>query len=571
MATYPEKLAAHILFFAVFFVAITNIGLLLGITISIWHLPIIYLVYIGILGIIKWWNKAAITKSDVLLAIAVPVVFFALTYLFSFTFDTTFDGQNYQQTAVISLADGWNPIRDASLNIPAVTGQYGQSGEFGKIYAIGYPKAIWIIQSSIYKLTGNINSAVVTNLIAALVALVFCYFLLRRIGLGIFFSGVLGILAVLQPHFLEQFFSFMEDGVSYQLSLAMIAALVTLLISPNKKLPLMVFAASWLLVVDTKYSNAYLALGAAILCLGILVWLIYKDRGILKQLLPIIGLGLFVGILVLANPYVVNLYRYGNALYPDSYSWAQGDVITDNIPLNLKNTNKLELLFYGIYSQRQVGVASSSAQDNVAQLKIPFTFSNAELEQVDPERVGTAGVLFSGVFSLGVLAWLFASFASSSKRDRLIVAGASVIIIFIIGSALAQLVPNTLRYTPQISLIPIIALIALLLIDAGKQSRWLNFGKSILLILIVANTWLTFGAAIGIRVAQMNDVRQQLASMRNSGLTYQVYSADFYSSYIRLQENGVKFIETTNPSCTKPGILDSTYGAMPTIFCSNTD
>ncbi len=182
MISYYERLASHVLFFGIFVVCILNLELFLGISIPRLILPSAYIAYLLIILLIKFLMNQRVEKNDVLIVIILPVLFLIGSFLLAHTYDFTFDGENYHQTAVISLTNGWNPIRDAQLVIPAPVGLYGISGEFSKPYVAGYPKALWLIQSSIYTLTGHINSAVVTNLIVGLLAFIFLSSLLLRLG-----------------------------------------------------------------------------------------------------------------------------------------------------------------------------------------------------------------------------------------------------------------------------------------------------------------------------------------------------------------------------------------------------
>jgi hypothetical protein len=571
MNSLSERFAAQVIFFSIFLVTILSLDLYLELPLSRYTLPIVYLLYL--LGIFYLKRRAGdkITSRSLIIPVVIPLLFFFGTSLLAHTYDFTFDGENYHQAAVISLADGWNPIYELQPTINAPVGLFGISEEFSKPDLIGYPKVLWLIQSSIYKLTGHINSGVITNIIVALVAFVFLFNLLLRIKLTKPWAFFISLLGILGPSFIQQFFAFTADGFSYQIALIAAISLISLATTDNKPRSFAIFICSWILLVGTKYSNDYIAIILAIVCLGIIARIYFKTPILFKQLLRVGILGFILSIFILSNPFLLNLLRYGSPIYPDNLPPNGGNVAVENIPHNLTNAGKLELLFYGIYSQTQEPSVADSPT-NIAQLKIPFTFQMEEISydaEVEPsERVASGGLLFSGIFTLGLVILLSLFLFGSSAAEEFIIGITGLIIILILIAALALPTPNVLRYTPLITFIPVLALITIVLIDKTRPFSWLRISKFLLASLIAVNIGIYLCVFVSSTLTESLELNQQLASMRNSGLTYNVYAPGFYSSYTRLREAGVKFVETNNLDCMDPQSIDYTYGEYATLYCA---
>ncbi|HEY6333425.1 MAG TPA: hypothetical protein VI756_29140, partial [Blastocatellia bacterium] len=138
-------------------------GFFVGKTVSVLEpcLAISLSLIAALLLIRRCWNwppkRVALLGLVYILSLAVPI---ALAPRFH---DVSCDGQTYQGSAVAKLAAGWNPIRDPE-NIDPVP--YNST----LINILRFPKAHWIGESAIVKLTGNLESGKGLNLILAAVS-----------------------------------------------------------------------------------------------------------------------------------------------------------------------------------------------------------------------------------------------------------------------------------------------------------------------------------------------------------------------------------------------------------------
>ncbi|HUS26620.1 MAG TPA: hypothetical protein VMY99_04720 [Nevskiaceae bacterium] len=546
-----EVLAAHLLFYMVFLAAFLNACLMAGIHIARWQLPVSYVVYLVGVALVK---RRRITWQAVLVAMLAPLLFLGVAKGFGMLYDSSWDGQDYHATAIVALSEGWNPWRDQQLPITPPE---------GTTYVLGYPKTIWLVQTSVYKLTGRLNAAAVTNAVIMVAAFGLVYGVLRRLKLAIRWAVPIALLAVLQIHAVQQLPTLMADGYSYELALAAIAAFVVMLLESDKRLPLAILASAWLLLAGGKFSNLVICalLGVAVLWYGIKVRA-YVQPGLRN----ILGACAILGLLTLWVPYATNTLNHHSPVYPQNQRSETAKLKFDNIPNNLKQQSKLGLLFYGMFSRPlPPGAGNPKSPQNVAALKVPFTFKAYEIKEVSnfQGRVGSGGLFFSGlvVVSLIVFGWLI--FRDKNQQERYIFNGISILTGLILLSALVLPVPNKLRYSPLVTLIPLLVVIALLTIR--RKAAVARIGLVILVVFITANTLVAGITLATARLADTRQLRTQLAAMQATGDTYQVRATAYYSSYIRLREAGVPFVIADTLHCAQPQALALTYGT--TKFC----
>lgn len=550
-----EKFAGYGLFGIVAIITGLNLILALGGRIQGWSLPLLYLVFIA--GMFVWRRHEGfrIKFSQIVLVLLVPLALWGVSLGMNHFYDTSWDGQDYQQSGVIALANGWNPWHNDNLpiNLPG-------AGE----YVRGYPKSIWLLQASIYKLTGHLQMAPVTNVVFGLLALILVFAALRRVGVSKGWSWIISVLAIFEVHFMQQATTFMADGYSYQLSLIAIAGFVLLVYDAGKKWPLAIVLASLLLLAGGKFSNMFVC---ALLGLAVLVYLYRQQAYKMPDMRTLLMGFMVIAAVFLWVPFGTNIVRYHSPIYPQNQT-SEGDKLRfDNVPNNLKSANRFELLFYGIYSATEPSNAGNPTSPyNVAQLKAPFTFHKYEIRETNnfQGRVGSGGILFSGIFTLAMLCLAILWLAKVPTAGRQQLARISVVIGLIIAAALIIPVPNKLRYSPLITLIPLLVTVALVSIR-GKQRKWARPLAILLVIVVACNTIVAAGALVQGRTKDSRAVRSQIMRFNNSGHRYQVFVGSFYSNYTRLQDAGVPVDRVTSLSCHKPIKLEASYGT--TLLC----
>lgn len=122
----------------------------IGRTLTYWHVIVsVILSFISCLLLSRHYFKRYILYFGLIIFIITAVVY-ASWFLAKHFVDLSYDGQAYQQTAIIKLSEGWNPF-------------YKQLSrdELGTLalWVNHYPKAMWIYSTGIYQLVGDIEQA----------------------------------------------------------------------------------------------------------------------------------------------------------------------------------------------------------------------------------------------------------------------------------------------------------------------------------------------------------------------------------------------------------------------------
>jgi hypothetical protein len=361
---------------------------------------------------------------------------------------------------------------------------------------------------------------------------------------------------------MQQLPTFLEDGYSYEVAVAALAAGV-LYVRQRKPVYLLAFLAAWLLLAGSKFSNLFVCALLGVACVTyLLVVRAYRER----RMWYVAGLFIATCLLLLWVPFGTNTLRHGSPVYPQNETGAATKLLDDNVPSNLKTASRPTLLFYGIFSHIQRSDAGNPANsNNVATLKIPFTFEPYELEQLNnfQGRVGSGGLLFSGCILIAFALYVLAIVRLKTKQERRFAIGVAALSLLIIVAALVVPVSNKLRYSPLVTLIPVLVL--LMLVHGPRLKNWLRFGASLLAVCIIGNIVLAVSIFAIARVHETGVITAQLATLQQSKRPIIVEAHNLYSSYTRLQDHRVPFVATTSLPCKQPETLE--YTNWTTAFC----
>lgn len=550
------------LFFQVLFIRLL---FLFGLSIGSYVLPMSVAIYGALLGLGYTFNFfSPREKKDWLIGSSVFAITLGLmaggSILMAQTYDTSWDGQGYHQSAVIALAHGWNPLRESALpfsqRLPS------------QIFAESYPAALWEVQANIYALTNQINSAKVVNLYILILAFLASYTVLRKLALNHFLSFLTSFLIVFQPVFILQMLTFMQDGFGYQLVVIAVASLILITLTPKSYWPISIFVMAEIFLVSTKYSHLPIALVLGFIFIAIIGnRFLNKDyRFSVKTILVIVSLTV-VSLLFATIPYFRNYYYHRSLFYPTNIPQLMGAVRYNNVPQNLAESNKGTLLVYGIFSSAQDNESGNPLNPtNQAYLKIPFTFSWGEVKDsvsLYNNRVGAGGPLFSGIILLSVLLLVYVSFKSKKKPQRYAVYSIYFGLVVIVTLSLAAPTPNLLRYVNQLQLVPFFIILPLYKMFAWRSVKLATY---LVLALITLNISLYTTAYLQFNYQKTLLVKDELTRMRESGLVYQVQAQQLYSNYILLQENGVKAMAVGTLTCENGQPLHSSSNT--THYCA---
>jgi hypothetical protein len=529
-------LGTHLVMFFLFSNLIIFLSWLFGISIGAFTMPVSFVLYI--IAFI-FLNKYVIKQS--IRSVLVDIGMFVVTAVgilslgvavFSQTHDTSYDGQAYHQSAIISFIHGWNPLYDTELPSDIIK---------GTPYVNGYPKLFWQQYAALALTTGNLNTATVINVLPIVISFCFVYCLVFNVLKLRKWAIVIALMSVLSIYSAQQIFTFMADGTSYQIGVAAIAVLCAMLFTKKSPWKLLIpFAGLMIILVGTKFNNATLVILLAIIFLAhVYVTRLFLQRSFWRY----VGAALILAVILLWSPFMTNYLRQSSFIYPQNLSEPQATLKRDNIPPNIISNGPISQLFYGVFSKTQpLRAGDYRSAENVAELKIPFTFSASELDSAGDflGRLSSPGVLFGGIVIASIVlllsSYLFRK--SLTHRDKIILKYAFIAIGLLILLGLVNPVPNKLRYAPFITLIPIIAVISSLLISQSRRIIIVLI-RVFIVTALFSNIIISTVSIASLRSKDFNAIQSQRTELKQKHEPIRVVSNSFNSVVFQLQSYGV--------------------------------
>jgi hypothetical protein len=517
-AGFASVLGGAILTFFFLIVAISELGWLFKVPIHGFVLP---LALAGSCLASAWSARTYFCRPlrTTLAAAALLALLVAASARISLAFyDVSFDGQAYQQEGVYQLAHGWNPLFTHYIS-PISIDQ--------NVKLIHFPKGSWIFAAAMYHLSRHIE----TGKYAGILLMVAAFSLALAV-----FSGAskkvdawtlaMALLVAANPVTLCQILTFYVDGQVASL-LACLAALCYLSVTDGSSWINFLLFECVVLLIQVKFTGLVYA---ALFFGGFFVLLLWQKRPWRKMAcvaLLALGLGTFV---FGKNPYVFNIFENGHPFYP---FMGRGDfpkiTMDATTPPEFFCANRVSNLATSIFSR-------SRDWPHPSALKAPWQVDRSEwatFEEPDV-LVGGFGPLFPAalVLSLVIL-------AIGVWRGGIAPRLALVVILVTIASVLPVSACWWARYSPQIWLVPLVALAPLADAEEGRHLR--NASWMVLLILAVNVAGI---ARVNFR-ANLNATRDTVESLDDLR-TYAPFKAAFgnlRSNRFRLQEAGIPFIE----------------------------
>lgn len=412
-------------------------------------LPIVTILsFIAGLGVTYWAGGQLKVKKPHVLPIVLSCIVAGSVFLGGITLDTTYDGNNYHKYAIGSLKNGWNPVYD----------------EIQNVYSNTYPKASWIFASSIYQLTGDIETGKAINFMV-LVAVFLVVFWYLRARLAARQSALLALLLALSPIVAAQLFNNYVDGIMGSL-LIILTVFLNVLVDKKIKLPKK-YIYSAVIVLITVICNLKFTgvVYSGILATTYLLYVMYRrDWSTTKQLLVVGLASLVVAIGIVGAPtYVRNTIVHGHPLYP---IMGKGSIpiLADNVPVTYASKNRVhKFIESNLGETDNISAVWGATPDKLdSRLKTPFMFNIDELillSKGSPDlRQAGYGVWFGGVLLLSLVLAVYLAIVNRRKlkhSDLLLVV---LPIIPIVVTALAIEDSWWARYLPQLILFPGIVL-----------------------------------------------------------------------------------------------------------------
>ncbi len=526
----------------------------LGVPVSRFHIPMALAMAAGF----GWWSincyfaQERIRVFALLFGAAViAIVLFAV--ISSRIYDISWDGQTYHTEAIVQLANGWNPFREA-LPPGLVMHEYPW---FFPIYLGFFPKGPWICAAALYKFSGSFESGKAFHLVLILTCLLVSFAALSTLrSIKWPWRLILSLLIAFNPVSFYQMFTYYVDGQLSSLLAITVGLLILVYRRPDPVL-MVVLTLAVILMMDVKLTGA---LYVSILVGG--YWLFYllvkkAHRGELTACLTAGGLlgGAFVGFSPYVTQFIEKFISTGNPFHP--YAGWTSMVGFDSPKIFGNKMDRVRMLASSLFSQSQVLPIPFK-------LKLPFMFSFSELQAFDfPDvRIGGFGPLFSGaiVLSVAILVVLFWKY----HRRLLCAAHLLVLLSLICISALFFSESWWARYAPQLWMVPLFAAIFGLLITHRGLLRGLPVA---LLLLLFANNLLIYFQYTTYTLKNSLAATRQIGALKKQEEPVSTKFGIFSAIRYRFERNGIRYVEVERLPCAKDKqervILSEAYVCRP--------
>lgn len=491
------KESAFFLLFAITLIlVITNLLFVFDITITRFHLPIIYILAIIIYLIFK---KKKLKEA--LISILVTTLIFSFSiFIVGKIYDNTSDGNTYHKLAVGALKNGWNPLYQGveDFNIDEGNPFDIYEDNVNITWVNHYARGTETFGAVIYAFTNNIETGKVFNLLFVYISFFILYGILRKMKLSLFKSLLIAIVMALNPIILVQLSNYYLDGV---LALSLFIIILCCLrqfekiSKEERKYNYLILAFSIIWCVNAKFTGLAFA---GVFCL--LYYLIkhirnfIKDKDNFKKILIkdtiFYIVTVFIAVIIVGgSTYTKNFIEYGHPLYPLYGEGHVDNMVMMEIPKSLQDEDSLTIFLTSLFA-KGVNVSPSYSDENIEpELKIPFTTTKEEISNysIPDIRMAGFGPLFSGVFILAVIGTVLIIIDYIRKKDinRLISYILTLILIFLLillldGSYWA-------RYIPYLYLVPVFVLINFLGKDF-KRHKFVNIFAFVMAFILLVNS-----------------------------------------------------------------------------------
>jgi hypothetical protein len=244
-------------------------------------------------------------------------------------FDYSWDGQAYHQVAARHLRDGWNPFY---WNLP-------ETSVF--VWNNHYPKFTELFGSIFLDVFNNIEAGKSYNVIFFIITLCYALKYAAKYHKNKLAVLAVGILFVMNPVVLSQFFTYYVDGLMGMLIIILFFACIDY-DQRNDIRDIVVIIAVSIFAINTKTTG--------FICGIVLIAYIIRQCVLKKyKQMPVL---IVSGVIILAtgvlftgyNPYITNFRDFGHPFYP-LYGSNKIDIITGQLTENLASMHPVQRFF----------------------------------------------------------------------------------------------------------------------------------------------------------------------------------------------------------------------------------
>lgn len=280
---------------------ISVVGFFVGITINALTFPA---------AVLASWIVTAFSHGllrDKLASIGLSLAIIVVSIIIAtFIEDPSFDGNTYHQEAIISMMEGWNPVRDNSdVDL--------------SIWAKHYAKGFETLSACIGAVSGRVESGKAVNLLLIIATGLLLYAFLRRRGYIVSqkWALIVTLFFISNPVGICQMPTFYIDFTKYYLLL--LTAIGCIGITGNKSFKLQceyctIVSGCIILAISIKFNIFF---DEGLMIIAFLCWHLYhKDTNNLKRLFILGLIATITSVALSYHPYITNILSHGNPFYP---------------------------------------------------------------------------------------------------------------------------------------------------------------------------------------------------------------------------------------------------------------
>ena len=327
------SVALALLIFLLSTTALCSGGFLVGIGVARWQVVAAFVLAMGSCVVGRGSFRQHVRRAAVVLGvIGCGVLASGLTVMYAIP-----DAEGYHRPAAQLIADGWNPVFDATHE--RLSKLLGPNPGL-RLWHVAYlPRGLWIFSAAMYGVTGFVESGDAFNF----VLLVICYqllktLLLRTTNLGPWGCKVFSLLVCISPVVPWQLFGGGNDAAFY--FLFMICTCATTLFCMSGRWKWLVYLILALpLLVSLKFSGIIvaLALGLVGACALVLGPSSHRVPRLTHWWLALVHAGA-IGAVIGFSPYLTNWVNHGGPFFPKK-SFDKRVVAEDRITYDFQDMN----------------------------------------------------------------------------------------------------------------------------------------------------------------------------------------------------------------------------------------
>jgi hypothetical protein len=480
-----------------------------------------------------------------ILSLAVPAIVVAAGWLGSRVYDVSWDGQAYHQEAILQLAAGWNPIRDAAF--PQGDPPYAER-------LVHWAKGPWYCAAAVYRSTGSIEAGKLFHGVLLLAAFCWGWSALRLLGVA---RGAIAVwlagLAAFNPVAISQAPTFYVDGLLSSWLVVLAAALV-LCWQRFERWPLFGALAAAVCCTTVKFTGVpYAALGLGAFVAGKIA---VREYAVARRAVALFLPATLLGAALLGwAPYVTNAVRNGHPFFPMAGPGAyfSTKVMEGQAPADFASRGTLEKLARSLASPvEDVMGAQRSRSKPFGSLTRQEFAAFAVFYQVRLAGWGPwfgPALLFAAALTLALL-------LKPRRGEGLTLA---LLLTPLLLPSLLTSVSWWARFNPQLALVPVVVAAA----ACSTARAGLRAASVLLLCVLSVNVALPVWVQDRSVLRQSRALARRLDEVRRSGQTIAIDFTGFPSNRQRLLAHGISYrtVSAARPlACRQPQQLPGTWG-----------